>query len=81
MNFDAAVVQIGLHAAKGVAGITEGFAKAAFGEVPAVTPADIREIASTLWRLIINLRLRREFGAFNQDRFQEKYTLLAYQQR
>jgi glycosyltransferase involved in cell wall biosynthesis len=46
-----------------------------------VPPGDIREMASALRRLIINPRLRREFGAFNQERFQEKYTLLAYQQR
>jgi glycosyltransferase involved in cell wall biosynthesis len=81
VNFDAAVVQIGLHAAKGVVGITEGFAKAAFGEVPAVPPGDIREMVSALRRLIINTRLRREFGAFNRERFQENYPLLAYQQR
>jgi hypothetical protein len=81
VDFVAAVVQIGLLAAKGVAGMNEGFAKGAFGEVSAVPPGDIREMASALRRLIINPRLRREFGAFNQERFQEKYTLLAYQQR
>jgi glycosyltransferase involved in cell wall biosynthesis len=62
----------------GVVGITEGFAKAALGEVPAVPPKDIREMASALRRLIINPRLRREFGAFNEKRFKENYPLLAY---
>ena len=35
VDFDASVVQIGVHAAEGIAGVLEGLAKTAFGQVPA----------------------------------------------
>lgn len=46
-----------------------------------VAPGDVEGMAGALRQLVGDDRLRRRYGAFNRQRFEERYTLECYQQR